>query len=489
MACMVPQLAHATTFYVDSQKGSDSNTGTSRWRPWQSLEAVNSHRFVSGDRILFRAGGVWKGALDLTSSGTEDNPIRVDRYGGGPLPHIDGQGTVEDAVYLHNVQGIELRHLEVTNHGDVSALRRGVDIFLEDFGTSKHIVIADLYIHDVNGTNERKDNGGIIFRTKGPNKPTRFDGLTIERNIVWHVDRSAIAAESSHAMRSRWFPSEHVIIRDNYVEDIGGDGIVPWATDHALVEHNIARYCNHRANSYNAGIWPWSTDNTVLQLNEAAFTQGTRDGEGFDSDYNSRNTLFQYNYSHGNVGGFMLICTPVRRDEKENLGNRGTVVRDNVSRDDHHRLINLSGADDIRVENNVFYLAPGEETQVLLVSKWDGWSEDALFRRNVFYSEGTPVYGHEAKRSEDGIYTVADGWGPAKNIRFVDNRFVGQSAVAPDQGAGVVDRTGPIPAFPTGEPSFDPASPDAYDKFIRRHRKWMTQMIQKVTGTRIVLAK
>jgi hypothetical protein len=80
---------------------------------------------------------------------------------------------------------------------------------------------------------------------------------------VWKVDRSAIAAQSYHWPRRRWFPSLHVVIRDNFVEDIGGDGIVPWATDGAVVAHNIARHCNRRANAYNAGIWPWSADNAA----------------------------------------------------------------------------------------------------------------------------------------------------------------------------------------------------------------------------------
>jgi hypothetical protein len=53
-----------------------------------------------------------------------------------------------------------------------------------------------LYVHDVNGSNRRKDDGGIIFRNTGDKTPSRFDGLTIERNIVWKVDRSAIAAQS-----------------------------------------------------------------------------------------------------------------------------------------------------------------------------------------------------------------------------------------------------------------------------------------------------
>ena len=33
------------------------------------------------------------------------------------------------------------------------------------------------------------------------------------------------------------------------------------------------------------------------------------DGEGFDADSNQDGTVIQYNYSHDNAGGFMLLCT------------------------------------------------------------------------------------------------------------------------------------------------------------------------------------
>ena len=91
-----------------------------------------------------------------------------------------------------------------------------------------------------------------------------------------------IVAQSYHAMRTRWYPSLNVIVRDNLVDDVGGDGIVPWATDGAVIEHNIAHRTNQRGANYNAAIWPWSADNTVLQLNEACDTRSTRDGEGLD---------------------------------------------------------------------------------------------------------------------------------------------------------------------------------------------------------------
>jgi Right handed beta helix region len=292
MATLAPRAA---TYYVDSGSGNDAN-GTVEGAPWRTLTKVNAAVLHPGDRVVFRSGSVWRGQLAPLASGSEGPPIVFDRYGRGRLPHIDAAGQVEDAVRLYNVQFIEVRNLEVTNRGQEPAVRRGIHIFLDNFGTAKHVIVSDLYVHDVNGTNgsgdNAKDNGGIIFRIKGDRQPSRFDGLTIERNIVWKVDRSAIAADSYHWPRKRWFPSLHVVIRDNFVADVGGDGIVPWATDGVVVEHNIALQCNRQAGSYNAGIWPWSADNSLVQLNEAAFTHTTLDGQGFDSDFNSRHTCF-----------------------------------------------------------------------------------------------------------------------------------------------------------------------------------------------------
>ena len=40
---------------------------------------------------------------------------------------------------------------------DMRLVRRGVHVFLDNFGTARHIVVAKLYIHDVNGSNKIKD--------------------------------------------------------------------------------------------------------------------------------------------------------------------------------------------------------------------------------------------------------------------------------------------------------------------------------------------
>lgn len=473
---------YAATYYVDSRHGNDSNSGISPSSSWKTLQKVNDGRFSPGDQILLRCGSRWEGQLAMSSSGTDGAPIVIDRYGKGPLPRIDGQGKVEDVVRLVNVEEVEVRHLEITNHGALQKLRRGVMIAVVNYGTAHHILVSDLYIHDVNGTNERKENGGILFQIIGDKVPSRFDGLTIERNIVWKVDRSAIVGQSTESSRTKWYPSVHVVIRDNYAEDIGGDGIVPWTTDGALIEHNVVLHCNQRAGSYNAGIWPWSTDNSLFQLNEAAYTHTTLDGEGFDSDFNSRNTHFLYNYSHDNEGGFMLICTPVKRNPQENVGNTGTVIQYNISRNDHARIFNLSGADQTTVENNAIYVAPQDDVQVLLISKWDGWSKGAIFRANTFNIAGTGRYGHEVLRNSDGTYRIAPGWGDAKDIRFEGNRFFGMNLDRPVDPTAVVDSHSHAENINWQEPVFDPTRPERFSLWLEKHRRWMIHLFVSQFG-------
>jgi hypothetical protein len=425
--------AHAATYYVDPQKGADNNGGISETAPWQSLAKVNAAAFAPGDRILFKSGGRWRGQLAPKGSGAEGQPIVIDVYGGRDKAVIDGAGEVEDAVRLHNQDYWDIRNLEITNFGPKSSVRRGVHVVAQDYGTMRGIRLADLYVHDVNGDFKIKDNGGIVWRTAGP-KPTRFDGLVIERCHVYRVDRSAIVAVSAFTDRRKWFPSLNVAIRFNTVDEIGGDGIVPWATDGAVVEYNVARRCNARADSYNAGIWPWSCDNTILRYNEAFLTQGTKDGQGFDSDYNSRNTVFEYNYSHDNEGGFMLICSN-GETRPDRLGNEGTIVRYNISQNDDERSIHMPGPiTKTRIHNNSIFV--GKHLQVYLIqfSDWHGWAEDTEIADNLFVVDGIARYGHEARRFENGTFDVGEGFGPAKGTVFRGNQLVGNHRNPPENG-------------------------------------------------------
>jgi hypothetical protein len=421
-----------TTYYVDCSIGTDSASGAVNV-PWKTLDKINSTTFHPGDRILLKSGCVWAGQLWPKGYGDTEHPIVVDKYGNGPAPVINGSGLVEDAVLLKNQEYWEIRNLEITNTGAMPGVRRGVHLVAENVGELHHLYLQNLTIHDVNGSLKDKVNGGISYSAIGDAKPSRFVDMLIEGNHISRVDRSGIMGWSTHWTRSKWYPSLGVRIRNNVLDDIGGDGIVNVATDGAVVEYNVVSHASQRSQDYNDGIWPWSADNTTVQYNEVWGTRGLHDAFGFDSDWNSRNTIIQYNYSHDNDGGFLLICNEGSQSPRDSVGNTGTIVRYNISQNDHHRAIKLSGpAKNTLVYNNTIYVGKDENVDLVLHTDWTGWASDTYFYNNIFYVEGIGRFSYGAHGNDDGSYDPAPGGGKSTHNVYDYNVYYGvQSADDP----------------------------------------------------------
>jgi hypothetical protein len=100
LLALLPANAGATTYYVSSSIGSDSNAGTSSSAAWQTIAHVNGRSFVPGDSILFRRGDVWNESLVTPSSGTSGNPIVFDAYGTGAAPNLTGYYSVPSSAWV-----------------------------------------------------------------------------------------------------------------------------------------------------------------------------------------------------------------------------------------------------------------------------------------------------------------------------------------------------------------------------------------------------
>jgi len=301
-----------------------------------------------------------------------------------------------------------------------------------------HIYLKNLYIHDVNGSlvKNRGEGQGIVWESGGKKTPSYFNDLLIEGCHLVRTDRNGICGYSENCGRTNWFPSTNVVIRNNLLEDIGGDCIKPWGCDGALVEHNIVRGGRQRCDDYAAGIWPWSCDNTIIQYNEVSGIKGKKDGQGFDSDYNCNNSLFQYNYSHDNEGGFMLICTPA--PSSWNSGCNGTIIRYNISQNDGTRIFHISGpVQNTMIYNNTIYIKENMDVKCFLFTSWEGWSDQANIYNNIFYSQGTVRYQFAVARNSDGSYTGKDGFGQSSNNVFDNNVFFGHQINPPPNPNGV----------------------------------------------------
>lgn len=417
-------VREAKTFYVDSEGGNDQSAGTSEKEAWRTLGRIKEHNlFVPGDRILLKCGSVFRGEqLAFQGMGSAEQPIEISSYGEGELPRLEGNGEVENVISLYNQQYIHINRLEITNldqkynqnfelngsNNQEKALR-AINVSIRDFGTASDIRIEDCYIHDINGNIKSKWNGGIFFDVKAniqngtlTGVPSKYDQILISGCTFERVDRSGIKLISSQwcnqwekndpGVPVNWYPSTNVVVRDNYMEKIGGDGITVRDTDGALIEHNLVRDCRYQNTGYNVGIWPFEAANTVLQYNEAYETHGTTDGQGLDCDHASSNSVMQYNYSHNNEGGFMLIMG--------GYPHTGATVRYNISQNDRDKTFEFAQGcpKGTMIYNNTIYSDQLLERGVFFLSNTGAGQgvNDTFAFNNVFhYPEGQKFYGGE----------------------------------------------------------------------------------------------
>jgi len=391
-----------TTYYIDSVNGSDSASGTSTSKAWKSLRKINSTIFNPGDKILFKAGTSYSGQLYPKGSGSAEAPIVVDMYGNGAKPVIIADGRNKSIVTLFNQEYWEFSNLELTSN-NTPGVTYAVNFIAKDFGTVDHIYIRDCYIHDIAGSLTSKITGGIFYTVSGKAIKTNYNDILIENNTLRTVDRTGITFDAFRSWNDKrlgeyeaetWYPSTNVVIRGNFIDDIGGDGIVVKCCLGAVVEYNTAKNCNARSTTANVAIWTYTSTGCILQHNEAYNTRYTHDGEGFDVDSFSEDTIVQYNYSHDNEGGFVLVCAPGDGAGTVGYFTDNTTVRYNISQNDGNLGIIYSGnVTNTDFYNNTLYIGEGNTTKPIDSWDWGGaWAKDGVFANNIIYNLGTGEY-------------------------------------------------------------------------------------------------
>ncbi|MEV4245569.1 right-handed parallel beta-helix repeat-containing protein [Streptosporangium canum] len=366
------QASSGKKYYLDCGAGNDSATGTSAGTAWRTLARVNTVSFQPDDSILLRRGSTCNGVLQPQGSGTAGNPITVSAYGSGARPAIVGGGA-RAAVFLRNVQGWEIRNLDVSNPGAADGTpRTGIYVLLENYGTGKHYVVEDVKVHDVPGCDclqpELENSGGILFKAAGSGTPTGFDEIRVSRNVVSGVDNIGIGTLSQWSRRTPLYPSgsnsfvpiTNVHIFANKLSDMGGDGILVQNGVDSLTEFNIVNGFGRRATASHAAILAFNSDRPVIQHNEVTGGAAFPPSFAFSVDAANSDIVYQYNYSHDNNGPFMLLCafTGTNTD--------GATIRYNVSQNDKDLLLGTfqipviaNGCDvpvtDVKIYNNVVH--------------------------------------------------------------------------------------------------------------------------------------
>ena len=533
VASMVPTVpvnakesaATGTTYYVDSKGGNDSNDGTSESKAFKTLEKVNGLNLEPGDTVLLKKGSVFEDqALKFTKedSGTAEAPVKISTYGEGEKPKINtnghGQwelnygnrldnvnhkwkGTVSSSILIEDTEYLEIEGLELTNdrksatdteqgkaYNDAYAMdRTGVAGVAKDNGTVDHIVLNDLYIHDVTGNvyNKHMTNGGIYFIVAKPTNEgetgiARYNDVQIRNCSLNKVNRWGIAVgytyqwgqfetgELPDATMAK-YGSSNVVIENNYLNHVGGDAITTMYLDRPLIQYNVSENAAEQINTTDyaqqqprldangkeigkqdvgagrvaAGIWPWKCKNAIFQYNECFKTlnaaSGNGDGQPWDADYGD-GTNYQYNYSHGNTASTIMFCG----------GNSvNNTFRYNISQNEDMGPLDPAGnSGNCQVYNNTFYIKEGLNT-IWHRSHGNGGPVD--MENNIFYFAGnTPV-------------TVND-WNPSGNKTFSNNLFYNVSTYPNDANAVKVNAGTEVLVNPGSGPDSVAA-----DKAVRKH--------------------
>ena len=497
--------ATGTTYYVDSENGNaDENaTGTSKDDAFKTLKQVNEVNLQPGDQVRFKRGSVFNGeALHFTKedSGSADASVVISTYGdesaarpqintngqgrwnlnyGNPLDNQNHKwkGEVSSCILIEDTEYIEINGLELTNnratdkvqetdsngnvrdYNDAYAMdRTGVAGVAKDNGTVDHIVLNDLYIHDVTGNvyNKHMTNGGIYFIMEKPtNEATtgvaRYNDVKIKNCYLDTVNRWGIAvgytyqwgrftnASLSDEVMSTYGASK-VVIENNYLNNVGGDAITTMYCDNPLIQYNVSENAAKQINKTDysqqqpsldangnetgkqdvgagrvaAGIWPWKCKNAIFQYNECFATlnasSGNGDGQPWDADYGD-GTNYQYNYSHGNTASTIMFCGP------QSINN---TFRYNISQNEDMGPLDPAGnTGNCQVYNNTFYIKAGLNT---IWHRSHGNGGPVTAENNIFYFAGsTPA-------------TVSN-WNPSNNKVFDNNLYYNVSNYPTDANA------------------------------------------------------
>lgn len=347
-----------------------------------------------------------------TYVGDDGNESRPVIHAGG-FRIVDGEYVGnKEAVLIENMEYVWVTGLEVTNDDDFDVnwrspsrgedvdlnypRRLGIHVTIDSRAASyktvagnaesrayKGIVIDNCYIHDVDGNEQRQVNkvdGGIgveVISDSTEGLFPYFDGVTLQNNRIDHVDRTGIKLVRISDLKNFYYPDDlncdvdhngendqsrynnirnhdqaarNVRVVNNYVSDVGGDGILICESTGAIVEHNIldGNAMRVASGNANAGIWSWNSFDTTFRYNESFHGPDyNQDGCSFDSDYWSAGTIFEYNYSHDVPMGFMLLMG----------GNDTDIIRYNLSQNDGVAWRHGAGGANSPsyIYNNVFY--------------------------------------------------------------------------------------------------------------------------------------
>ncbi len=418
------------TYYV-SPTGNDSNNGTAPGAAWQTINKVNQQTFAAGDVIRFQGGATFPGNLLFSNeAGTPTSPIIINSYGTG---RATIQAGTSYGIYLQNKGGFRINNLNFVGGGMHVNASSGILLYNDLPG---NVELQHFRVNNV----DVSQFGQFGINVLGCNSASGFNDIRITYARLHHNLHAGLSTTGPfYCYFSEPTRSDVRVIRNLYVGHVdtfnnpglppsqqysSGSGIILSSVNTGTVERCLA-YDNGGVGTGNVGIWAYNSNNVVIQYNESYRnrTGGDAEGGGFDLDFDTTDSILQYNYSHDNDGQGLYLVGIGPNDPIFNpppgpgdLSNTGNVIRYNISeRDARKNLaggITLYGAvRNAQIYNNTVFLTPNSTQGASAVLFGNFYGDNVNFRNNILYTTG-------------GAWLItAAGILTATNVRFQGNDY------------------------------------------------------------------
>ncbi len=293
------------TYYIDSISGDDSNTGTSENNAWKTIEKASSMTYSAGDKILFKAGGIYAGTFKAKGNGTNENMITISSYGDTEIDGLPLLYTNEDkaVIMLQNVSGWCVENLEITapNGCGIFLLADGNSGFIKDF------VIRDCVIHDVCLKPLVRSRDYSAFRISSIGADNRIENLSISDLNIYDcnygitMNGTTIEYTRSDYISPEYSYNQNFVIEDVTMNNILYDAIVITAMNNLLIRNCALINTALRDDWPTAAMWSHHAQNMLIENCEIAGSTNIKDGMAVDFDGWTTDSMYQYVYSHDNV--------------------------------------------------------------------------------------------------------------------------------------------------------------------------------------------
>ncbi|HSF52517.1 MAG TPA: Ig-like domain-containing protein, partial [Algoriphagus sp.] len=188
LCLFLPLAGYSTDYYFSTSIGDDNRSITEAQNPntpWKTIDKLNavSSALTAGDRVLFAAGEVFYGTINIAKGGNDGNPIIYTTYGSGApaiitsLESIQNWRSLGGGKYEASLPNLQSSKLQIVEVEDLP----------REIGSYPNSAIGNRFLDIVSINNPNSLNG----------QPNPFDwtgGEIVIRKNNWIIDRHPITS-------------------------------------------------------------------------------------------------------------------------------------------------------------------------------------------------------------------------------------------------------------------------------------------------------